>query len=77
MIQIDANILFDCLLISDGVSRPIFSSLGLECLRSRLGLEGLRSRYRALSLETLHELFFFMKSYEKQLLENGVVKELL
>jgi len=34
----------------------VFSSLGLESLRSRLGLEGFRSR--ALSLETLHELFF-------------------
>jgi len=42
------------------VSRdPLFSSLGLECLRSRLGLEGFRSRSRALSLETLHELFIF------------------
>jgi len=28
----------------DGVSRPIFASLGLEGFRSRLGLEGFRSR---------------------------------
>jgi len=45
---------------SDGVSRTVFSSLGLEGLRSRLGLclEGFRSRSRALRLETLHRLFF-------------------
>ena len=49
----------------DLVSRPVFSSLGLglglECLRSRLdlGLEGFRSRSRAISLETLHKLFFY------------------
>ena len=44
--------------VSRHVSRPAFSSLGLEGLRSRLGLEGFRSWSRALSLETLHELFF-------------------
>jgi len=57
---------------SDRVSRPDFSSLGLglglglglECLRSHLALEGFRSRSRALSLETLHELFF-MKSLQE------------
>jgi len=37
------------------VSRSVFSSIGLECLRSRLGLEG----SRCLSLKTLHELFFY------------------
>jgi len=39
------------------VSRPIFSSLGLECLRSCLvlGFEGFVSL--ALNLDTLHELF--------------------
>ena len=31
------------------VSRPVFASLGLECLRPRLGLEGFRSRSRALN----------------------------
>ena len=31
------------------VSRPVFSSLGLECLRPRLGLEAFRSRSRALN----------------------------
>ena len=47
----------DLVSISRRVSRPVFSSLGLglDCL----GLEGFRSRYRALSLETLHELFFY------------------
>jgi len=48
-------------IVSDGVSRlgvSLVSSLGLECLRSRLGLAGFRSRSRALSLGTLHELFF-------------------
>ena len=29
---------------SDGVSRPIFASLGLEGFRSSLGMEGYRSR---------------------------------
>jgi len=44
---------------SDGVSRPVFWSLGLslDSLWSRLGLEGFRSRSRVLSLETLHRLF--------------------
>jgi len=53
----------DLVSVSRHVSRPVFSSLGLgiEGLRSRLGrgLEGLRSRSRALSPETLHELFFY------------------
>ena len=44
-------------------SRPVFSSLGLECLRSRLGLEGFRSR--ALSLETLHEVIYLCSRYKK------------
>jgi len=52
------------------VSRLVFSSLGL---RSRLGLKGFWSRSRALSLETLHELFF-MKSCKKHLLKNGFTK---
>jgi len=47
------------------VSKPVFWSLGLglECLRCSigLGLQGFpfRSRSRALSLEALHELFFY------------------
>ena len=60
----------DSVLVSRHVSRHVFSSLGLglEGFRSRLGLEGFRSRSRALSLETLHELFF-VKSCKKQLLK--------
>jgi len=60
---------YDSPLTSDKVSRlglslestssPVFSSLGLECLRSRLDLEGYRSRSRALCLKTLHELFVY------------------
>ena len=45
-----------------------FWSLGLEGLKSRLGLEEFRSRSRALSLETLHRLFF-MKFCKKELLK--------
>jgi len=62
----------DLVSVSRRVSRPVVSSLSLECLRSRLGFEGFRSRSRALSLEILHELF--MKSCKKQLLKNGFVK---
>jgi len=56
--------------VSRRVSRPVFSSLGLECLRSRLGLE------LETSLETLHELFFF-KSCKKRLLKNGFYKAIV
>jgi len=58
------------------VSRPIFSSLGLECVSGLVsvskdcgfGLELLVSRLCMSS--------FFMKSCKKQLLENGIVKYL-
>jgi len=49
----------DLVSVSRRVSRPVFSSLGLESLRCRLGLEGFQSRSQALSLEILHELFFY------------------
>jgi len=37
------------------ISRPIFSSLGLECLTSRLGLELLVSRLCMIFYEVLQE----------------------
>jgi len=40
--------------VSRLVSRPIFTSLGLEGFRSRLGLEGYRSRSQAYCLEALN-----------------------
>jgi len=46
------------------VSRPVYSSLGLECLRSRIGLELFVSR--------LCMSYFFMKSCIKQLLKKGI-----
>ena len=69
--------------ISDGVSRPVFWSigLGLEGLRSRLGLEGFRSRSRALSREILHRLFFMKfckellkKRFWKMIVQNSTVQ---
>jgi len=65
------------------VSRPVFSSLGLEglrsCLgleglRSRLGLEGFRTRSRALRLETLHRLLFMKFCNNEFLKKNGFKK---
>jgi len=58
-----------CEISGDGVSRPVFWSLGLEDLRSRLGglcLEGFRSRSGDIRLETLHRLFFY------EVLQEGV-----
>jgi len=48
------------------VSRPVFTSLGLECLRSRIGLELFVSR--------LCMGYFIMKSCIKQLLKKRIYK---
>ena len=63
----------DLVSVSKRFSRPVFSSLGLEGLRSRLGLKGFRFRSRALRLETLHRLFF-MKFCKKEFLSKTVLK---
>jgi len=60
----------DLVSVSRRVWRPVFWSLGLEGLRFGLGLglEGFRFRSRALSLDTLHRLFFmkFRKEFLKK-----------
>ena len=50
----------DVVSVSRRVSKPVFWSLGLD---------GFRSRSRALSLETLHRLFF-VKFCKKEVLKN-------
>jgi len=54
-VQESQNITRQC--SNDGVTS--FFEFRSQSRRSRLGLEGFRSRSRALSHETLHELFFY------------------
>jgi len=45
------------------VSRPIFTSLGLEGFRSRLGLEGFRSRDFEYCKEMVYKNFYNLNIY--------------